>query len=359
MKKKIMILTVFMIIICILTGCSDTEKFIKDDSIETVIVTDCIGRNVEIPTEIHKVGCLYAVSGHVVTMLGDGDKIVAVNGGLQRDKLLCEMNPAISDAVVPKISGEINIEELAKVKPDVVFVDKAVDDNDKLSKMFKKFEIPYLVVDFNTIEEQQYMVRMIGEVLGREEKAKKYNDLYEKLVQVAADRVKDIPFEDRITVYHSVNEATRTDAPDTLPAYWIDKAGAINISVNEKLNLIDSKYYASLEQILLWNTDVILVNEDGVDEYILEKDQWKTLDAVKNNRVFKLPNGVSRWGHPTSIETPLAVVWTAKKIYPELFEDINIEEITKNFYWDIFGYELDDETVDEILIGKNMRELKK
>ncbi|WP_461204687.1 ABC transporter substrate-binding protein [Clostridium sp. DL1XJH146] len=358
MKKKISVLMILLMITCFFTGCSDTEKFIKDDSIEKVIVTDCIGRNVEIPAEIDKVGCLYAVSGHVVTMLGDGEKIVAVNGGLQRDKVLCEMNPAILDAVVPKVSGDINIEELAKVKPDVVFVERGVDDNSKLSKMFKKFEIPYLVVDFNTIEEQQNMVSMIAQVLGKEEKAEKYNELYDELVAMVEDRVKDIKDEDKVTVYHSVNEATRTDAPDTLPVYWIEKAGAIDVSATEKLNLVDSAYYASLEQILMWNTDVILVNEDGVDEYILGQDQWKTLDAVKNNRVYKLPNGVSRWGHPTSIETPLAVVWTAKKLYPELFEDVNIEEITKNFYSEIFEYEIDDELVEKILIGKGMRDRK-
>ena len=50
----------------------------------------------------------------------------------------------------------------------------------------------------------------------------------------------------------------------------------------EKLKLVDKQYIASLEQILLWNPDVILANQDGVGDYILESPAFHTLQAVKN-----------------------------------------------------------------------------
>ncbi len=146
------------------------------------------------------------------------------------------------------------------------------------------------------------------------------------------ERVAAIPEADRIRVYHSVNEATRTDKRGTLPAEWTEMAGAVNVSLDQDLRLLEDKYFASLEQILLWNPDVIIVNEDGVTDYILENPQWSPLKAVKQGKVYQMPNGVSRWGHPNSLETPLALVWTADLLYPELFADVDLEEMTRGFY---------------------------
>jgi len=150
-------------------------------------------------------------------------------------------------------------------------------------------------------------------------------------------------------------EATRTDPAGSLPAEWMKVAGAINVSVGENLKLVEKKYFASIEQILLWDPDVILVNQDGVADYILDSPQWQTLKSVKANKVYQLPNGVSRWGHPGGIETPLAIVWTAKTLYPDRFANVDLKEITAEFYGDFFNYKLSPDDIKQILSGKDMR----
>ena len=85
-------------------------------------VVDALGRRIEIPSRVERIGCLYAFTGHVVAMLGKADRIVAVSNGLKRDVLLTEMFPEIGRAVVPKVQGAINIEELKTVNPDIVFL---------------------------------------------------------------------------------------------------------------------------------------------------------------------------------------------------------------------------------------------
>ncbi len=359
MKRFISSTLCAIFIIVFVSGCTQIRNKNKFDGIETTTITDCIGREVEIPKNIERIACLYAVSGHVVTMLGEGDRIVAVNGGLKRDKVLTKICPTIQDALMPKVSGNINIEELAKANPDVVFIDIQDANVKGETKKFNKLGIPYLVIDFNNVEGQQNMVKMIGKAIGKEDKAEKYIEFYNQCISTVSEKTDKILKEGKKRVYHSVNEATRTDAPNTLPADWMKIAGLINVSIGDELKFTDNKYFASLEQILMWNPDYILVNEDGVDEYIRTKDQWKNLNAVKNDKVFLLPNGVSRWGHPTSIETPLAILWTAATIYPDHFEDIDMKQITMNFYKDFFNYELTDDEADSILAGKGMREPKK
>ncbi|WP_034143076.1 ABC transporter substrate-binding protein [Desulfosporosinus sp. BICA1-9] len=326
------------------------------DLLDTITVTDSIGRQVVIPAKVERVACLYAFSGHAVTMLGKSSTIVAVNSGLSRDILLNEIAPTIKNALIPSSSGAINIEELLNAKPDIAFISVDTAQNEGEVEKLRKTKIPYLVVDYRNIEEQKYAIRMIGQAVGAEDKALSYNAYYQASIERVQTKVKDISYEDRVKVYHSVNEATRTDVVNTLPADWTQIAGAVNVSVNENLRVIEgSKYIATIEQILLWDPQVILVNEAGVADYIKGNSQWATIQAVKSDKVFQMPNGISRWGHPGSLETPLAILWSAKTLYPELFPDLEMEKIIKEFYKEFFNYPLTDDTVTRVLNGEGMR----
>lgn len=354
MHQKKILFALFCLIL-LLSACSSGESSAGTAAKDTVTVVDYLGREVTVPKKVNRIATLYAFTGHVVTMLGEGEKIVAVNGGLQRDNLLTEINPAILKAAVPTRNEKLNIEELAASNPDLVFIQESTATDKGEVRKLEELKIPYLVVNFNSIKEQQQSIEMIGQAIGQSKKAKEYNDFYNQVITQVSEKVKNIPEQDRIRVYHSVNEATRTDTADSLPSEWIKTVGAINVSAGEKLKLMENKYFAGLEQILLWDPDVILVNESGVDQYILDSPQWQTLQAVKNNKVFLLPNGVSRWGHPGGLETPLAILWTAKTLYPDKFADTDLEEVTASFYQDFFNFKLTPVLTDKILSGKNMR----
>jgi iron complex transport system substrate-binding protein len=359
-QKKYLFTLVILLLMIALTGCSLNSNAAitnttKSNDNSKITVIDYMGREVAVPKKVNRIACLYAYTGHVVTMLGEGNKMVAVNNGLKRDNLLLDMNPAINDASVPNRGDKINIEELANTKPDLIFIQASTAKDEGEVRKLEELKIPYLVVNFNSIKEQQQSIAMIGKALGKSEKAEKFNRFYNEIVAEVSEKVQDIPVKDRVRVYHSVMEATRTDPADSLPAEWIKVAGAINVSVGENLRLIEKKYFASLEQILLWDPDVILVNQDGVADYIFGSSQWQTLKSVKTKKVYQLPNGVSRWGHPGGLETPLAILWTAKTLYPNKFADTNMEEITAKFYQEFFDYKLTPDLLEKILSGKDMR----
>lgn len=359
-RIKLCVLVLMCSLVVLLIGCQrEPGKAITPQNTTTTIsVTDCIGRTVAIPAKVERIGCLYAFSGHVVAMLGQGDQIVAVVDGLKRDKIMVELYPSIKNALVPASSGSINIEELIKADPDLVFIKVEMARNQGEVEKLEKANIPYLVVDYRNIMEQQYAIDMIGQAIGAEDKAQKYNEFYDQCIQGVQQVVSTIPVKERVRVYHAVNEATRTDTRDTLPGDWTQVAGAVNVSINDELKLIEEKHFASMEQILLWDPSVIIVNEPGVADYIKSQKQWSAIKAVKDNKVYQMPVGISRWGHPGSLETPLAILWTAKTLYPERFGELNLAQETKNFYQTFFNYELDDRTVEQILNGHGMRVAK-
>lgn len=336
-------------------GCAQQTGGIKRPEADTQIITDCLGRQVPVPLKVERIACLCPESGYTLVMLGQGDKIVAVTNGLKRDIILTEMYPAIKDAVVPKLSESINIEELVKIQPDVVFVKNDASISGAEAEKLNKSQVPFLVVTYNSMAEQQYAIEMIGKVVGAYDKARQYNSFYQASVDRVQVRLAELPVEQRIRVYHSVNEATRTDNKGSLAADWTKAAGAINVSVNQELKFMAGDYYAGLEQILLWDPEVILANEGGVVDYIMGNAQWAPILAVKNSRVYKLPSGVSRWGHPSSPETPMVILWTAKTLYPDLFIDLDLTLETRKFYQQFYGLQLSDEMIASIISGAGMR----
>jgi len=348
-----------IILICSLlfsAGCA--QKEVQESQRDTQTITDCTGRQVKVPTQVSRIACLCPESAYALAMLGQGDKIVAVVNGVKRDQILTELYPRLKELPVPKSSGVINIEELVGARPDLVFVKKDTSSSSAEVDKLNKTGLPFLVVDYNNMQEQQKAIAMIGQAVGTEKKARQYNQYYQDCIKRVQDRVAGIPERDRVRLYHSLNEATRSDVKGSLSGDWTQAAGSINVSAHEDLKILEGKYFASLEQILLWNPDVILVNESGVANYILTNKQWAPLKAVKNKRVLQMPNGLSRWGHPSSPETPLAILWTAKTIYPDKFTDLSMTAETKFFYKTFFGLDLSDEVVNQILFGEGMRSIR-
>ncbi|MCR4419619.1 MAG: ABC transporter substrate-binding protein [Clostridia bacterium] len=358
--RRFTTIVLLLIILAAVAGCngtpgSETDRKAITGTTHTVTVTDTLGRQVKVPARIERIACLCPFSGDAAVMLGQGDKIVAVIGGLKREVLLTEICPAVKSAAVPRVSGTINIEELIRCDPDVVFVKNDTALNEAEVDKLNRAGLTFVVVDFRSMEEQRYAMRLMGQVLGASEEAEEYNRYYESCLERVRKVVEQIPAEQRVRVYHSLNEATRTDYTQSLPADWTQAAGAINVSVNQQLKLVENEYYATLEQILQWDPDVIICNEPATLDYIMSNEQWSPLKAVKSRKVYLMPIGVSRWGHFSSLETPLAVLWTAKTLYPDRFRDLDMVAETKFFYRQFFDLELSDEMVSQILSGEGLR----
>lgn len=361
--KRHACLAALLIVLLMLQGCaakSNGEKAEQytETSKYPITVIDYLDREVVISKPVERIACGYAYTGHVTAMLGRANDIVAVVNGLQRDKILTSMYPHIKDLPVPFGSESINIEELLTCKPDVVFIRTDTASNKNVVAKLDMLNISYIVIEFYSMEEQIESISTIGKALDAEEKAQQYISYYLKAVEDTKSITASIPQEEKVSLYHSVNEAVRTDIRNSLPADWIGVTGGINVSIKEDLKISGDKSFATLEQIYLWDPDIIIANEAGVPEYILSNEQWAALRAVKEKKVYQIPNGISRWGHPGSLETPLAILWTAKLLYPHYFEHINMDTVTKEYYKNFFNLELNDDQVSQILSGKGMREAK-
>ena len=375
MRRKIagLIAAVFLPMVIFLTACTPqaapaqptpaelaepAKPEAQSEAAATRTIVDCDGRTVEIPAGDLKIACLYAYAGHGMTLLNTQDQIVALVEGLKRDQLMQMKRPDIGSLSVPSATGVINVEELIASGADIALIRHSIALSGAETEKLEKAGIPYVVIDYTNIEEQKHSIEVLGEVLNRQEAAKAYLDFYEETIGWAQSRISDIPSEERVRIYHAVNEATRTDAKGSIQEEVTTLAGLINVSAEAGAAMADEKTFVTLEEIYIWAPEAIIANEHLVTSYILTDAKWQGLGAVQSGQVSSLPVGISRWAHPGSIETPMAVLYLAQYFYPEKFEDLDMIQFTADYYKTFFGLDFTAEEVEEILSGIGMREAK-
>jgi iron complex transport system substrate-binding protein len=79
---------------------------------------------------------------------------------------------------------------------------------------------------------------------------------------------------------------------------------------------------------------------------------WSTIPAIKNNRVYANPVGTFLWSR-YSCEEALQVLWVAKTLYPDLFQDVDMVKEVREFYKKFYNYDLSVENAQRILSAQD------
>ncbi|KNZ40661.1 ABC transporter substrate-binding protein [Acetobacterium bakii] len=355
-KNKRRWLGLFLLVILIMTLVSGCQSQTIASVGPTKTVTDCMDREVVIPADPQRVACLYASTAHIMAMLNQQDKIVGIPNGIKRDVLMTYKRPDIDSISVPFQEGSINIEELLATNTDLVLIRESTAQNKGEVEKLDKAGIPWVVVDYASLEELEKAITVAGNVFNESERAEGFNSYVRDTLALVEHRVYGIPDSSRVAVYHAVNEAARTDLNGDLCSQITDVAGVINVSTEGGSLISDAeKTMTTLEQIYTWNPDAIIANDANTTKYILTDSKWTGLNAVKNKQVTTLPVGVTRWGHPGSIEPHMAALFIAKLFYPDAFTDIDLVQTTRDYYKNWFDLDLTDEAITDILSGEGMR----
>lgn len=310
-------------------------------------ITDMDGNKVTIPAKVERVGTSWPGFCNVIFTVSDGNKLTAGPQQLKKYPWAVKLFPQINNIDYP-FSGKTNIEELIKSKPDVVFLRKG-DEIDKI----KEANIPVVMIDYknNTIEDVINAVVLTGKVLGDSEykKATEYKNYFNgKIKQISTVTSKLTESDKPKTIYLSVSGETSVWGRNNPQDEAISIAGGVNQAAKD----IDGYKTVSIEQILKWDPDVIVVEGDSKQSKMMNDPSWKQLKAVKNNKVFTSPNGVFAWARLGS-ESALQLSWLAKTLHPDKFQNIDIAKETKYFYSEFFKHKLTDDELSKILSAQD------
>ena len=350
----------------VVTETPETEvSTVTDENVEnedeTSTVTDHAGYTVEVPRNIERiVVCdIYPLPSVLSVFFDSADKIVGMAGPSMtaaKNSLLSELYPEILNAQTGFIDGtKVNIEELMTLNPDVVFYSA---DDTALGDQLRNAGLCTIAIsankwEYNAIETLNNWIDLLDQMFpenNKFDKVKKYSGDTYKMVQ---DKIKILPDSDREKAFflfkYSDTNIT-TSGKQFFGQWWADSIGSVN--VGESLET-DNSTTVSMEQIYQWNPSVIFITNfntaqpDDLYNNTTGSFDWSGIDAVKNKRVYKMPLGIYR-SYTAGADTPITLIWLAKTTYPELFEDIDITEKTKDYYKEVFGITLTDEQAEKI-----------
>ena len=317
----------------------------------TQTIIDIKGDAVEVPKDINKIVDLWHAHNQVILMLGAADKLVGTTEVFKKRPWPNVIYPRLSEVealVVGTGAGEVNYEEALSLQPDVVFA-----SDDGVTATARQQGLPTVNVAFQDYDGLRKDIQITAEVLGSDAQdiAKEWQDLLDANIALVEERMKDIKEEDRVKVLHiaSSDSFTKVDGRKCIVDEWIKLAGGVN-ALDKEGNLIE----VTMEDIVAADPEVIIMGVGAASavEQLKADPAWSGITAVKNGAVYANPNGVFSWDRYSG-EEALQVLWAAKKFNPEKFEDVNIEQATKDFYLQFYGYQLTDDEVSRILNGEN------
>ncbi len=109
----------------------------------------------------------------------------------------------------------------------------------------------------------------------------------------------------------------------------------------------------SVEQVLLWNPDVIVTIDQDFATAVRTDPVWAPVKAVKDGRIHLSPKMPFGWvDFPPSVNRLIGLWWLAKILYPERFpEDLRV--LTREFYAKFYHVTPTDAQIEHVLAGRD------
>lgn len=349
MKRIIRALLFGILCVSIFTGCSNTKNVEKQR--EYHIVKDMAGNEVELPVNIEKIACMSATCETALVAMGQADKMICTSTFANGDfSFTYKIFPELEN--VEKVKGGLSNEELIDRGVDVVFV-KSKSNVDAL----KEAGITPFYLEFNDIEQTKESIELLGEIFNVPNIAEAYIGYIDEYIPMIEERLNNIPESEKITVYapllrSSDNTIFNTYDPSHISTEMFETCGAYVIT--QDIEFTDNNGIITEEALIRLNPDVILVcgfyREQGVN-YLTDGKYDGILSAVTNEKVYYYPLGMYDWS-AGGFELGISSLWTAKTLYPEYFEDIDLISVTKDYYKNTTGATLSDADIEYIFKNK-------
>lgn len=378
-KKILSLLLVFILFAGILGGCgkkedseeknagtnnvSTEEKVATKDEAGSHIVVDHAGHEVEVPNKIEKIVIdqVPILSTYMAYNEGKAPYIVGYAGSLKQvisETVLKDMAPELLDATnTVQGQSDINVEEIMKLKPDVIFYNaKNQDRYEKLSKTGVPC-IGFVTMGADTpadpINRYGEWLKLLEDVFGEKGKMDGFLKAGDDIVKDVEERIASVPDEKRPSgmILWKYQEGTPIVAgKGTFGDFWLKRLKVKNVAE-------EAKGYAkvNVEQIYSWNPDVFYLDGPGLlnikteDVYnnSVEGFDFSNLKSVKDKRVYNSKLGMWNWLTPNP-DAPLVLAWLASETYPDAFKDYDLKKVIKDYYQKWYNYELTDEQIEDM-----------
>ena len=327
----------------------------------TITITDHADREVRVPKDIKRIAVcdIYPLPSVLAVFFDSADKIVGMpepSMTAAKNGLLGQLYPDILKAETGYIDGtNVNMEELAKLEPDVVFYSaSSAELGDQLTEAgFNAVAVSVNKWDYDCIETLNNWISLLSQMFPESDKSAAVQQKSQEIYDLVQERVKNLSDDQRKDVFFLFQYSDTTlltSGKQFFGQWWADAIGAKNVA--EELTQ-DNSVPVSMEQVYDWDPDMIFITNfntyypDDLYNNTVEGYDWSPVSAVANHNVYKMPLGMYR-SYTPGADCPVTLLWMAKTAYPAQFQDIDVISEAKDYYKEVFGIELTDEQAKSI-----------
>ncbi|MGQ9812059.1 MAG: ABC transporter substrate-binding protein [Dissulfurimicrobium sp.] len=296
-------------------------------------VTDARGHTVQIKRDIKRIVVLNRSALEVIRILGAQDLVVGVSDSVKDDPVFFR---EFQDRPLVGRWMEPNYEKIVSLKPDVCLA-YALFPGPELEKNLKIAGIPVLRIDLYKMSSFEREIRVLGNILGKNEPALNFLKWYEqqlglikKLVKMEKARGQRPP-----RVYSESYSPYKTEGPGSGSYQLIVLAGGEPISSTMSLEFAD----VTPEWILAGQPEVIIKKVpkmgysqdnpaflDRIKMDLVNRPGFGAIRAVKNGRVYCMASDIS--SGPGKI---VGLAYLSTWFYPDIARFIDPEVIHREY----------------------------
>ncbi len=280
MKKwlhRIILLFVLLVSACGNQTSTDQKEEIKRKKTRRTITYQSENGPVEVPADPKRVVVLSSFAGNVMAL---DVPLVGVDSW-------SKMNPRWDDSLkdVKEVSDE-DLEKIIELDPDLIIGLSNIKNVDKLKKIAPTVTYTYGKVDYLT----QHLE--IGKLLNKEDEAKAWVDDFKKRAAATGDDIKaKIGDDATVSVIESFNKQLYVYGNN-----WgrgteiLYQEMGLNMPDKVKEEALEPGYFALSTEVLPdFAGDYLIVSKDpNADNSFTKTDTYRSIPAVKNNRVYEV-----------------------------------------------------------------------
>ncbi len=225
---------------------------------------------------------------------------------------------------IPSVGAvyQIDVERLLSCAPDLVIVNKGM--NEKLLPVLEENKIPALVVELKTYDDFKRGLKIFSVISGDTQAGDKIISGMDAEIKAVVERVPKRNL--RVAILHSTAQGLSVQLDGSIAGSIVNMLGWENVAAGmTPLEKNPDAAPYSMETLAEQNPEIIFVTSMGdIDEIkanmlqaIEDNKAWQTIGAVKNNRLYFLPQDLFLLS--PGLHYPDAVREMARLIYPENF----------------------------------------
>lgn len=358
-KRALSLLSALCLSLALLAGCggeaSPTAAPPSGEGGAAQTFTDSTGRTVTLPVRVERIAISGPLSQVYIIPLA-GDMLVGVSNAFSSDAELYLPRYITEAPEIGQLYGgkaELDLEALLAAGPDVVIdigetKDSTGEDMERLSR---QTGIPFVHV-YATVDTAPTAYRTLGRLLGREEKGEELARWCEDTLTAMDALMAEVDQAGarKNILYCLGDDGVNVMAKGSFHADTINTMGN-NLAVIDDVVPHGDGNETDVEQIMLWDPEVILFDPASIYDQVGEMAAWQNVGAIQSGNYYKAPYGPYGWlSSPPAVQRYLGLLWLGELLYPD-YADYDLKEEVTEYYRLFYDCELTDDMYRDLTAG--------